>query len=177
MPAEPDDLLLVGRVMRAHGVVGELRVFPITDEPERLGALPQVFVGRDQAQAKPFAVAQGRLHQTKQGTLVVLKLAGVATREAADALRHFDIFAREGDLPPLADEEVYLHDLIGLRVETDTGDPVGTLTDILDLPGHDVYVVDRDGAEVLIPAVPDFITEIDLDAERVVVRPIEGLLD
>ena len=174
----PDALLLVGRVVRAHGVRGEIKVLPETDDAERLRELEAVYIGAGAETAARYDVAGTRPQPTKRGLLLVFQLEGVAVREEAEALRGLPVFAREEDLPPLAEDEFFLHDLVGLGVETDAGEPVGVVREVLDLPAHPVCVVAREGKpDALIPAVPEFIVEVDLEAERLVIRPVEGLLD
>ncbi len=175
----PETLLLVGRVGKTHGVRGEVKVIPETDDPERFAALETVFLGQQPEDAAPHSVASVRFQQSKRGLTIVLKLDGIETMEQAAALRRKAVFAFEEDLPPLADDEFFLHDLIGLDVVTEQGDQVGVVRDVLELPAHHIYVVARpDKPDAMIPAVPAFITEIDIHgAQRLVVRPIEGLLD
>ena len=153
-------------------------MIPETDDPKRFADLETVFVGKEPNVAASRTVVSVRFQSTKRGTVVVLKLDGVDTREAADLLRRQSVFAREEDLPPLADGEFFLHDLIGLNVVTDQEDGVGTVKEVLELPANNVYVVARAGRpDALIPAVPAFIDEVDIEAGRLVVRPIDGLLD
>ena len=171
-------LLLVGRVGKTHGVRGEIKVIPETDDPARLAALETVFLGQDPDNATPYTVTAVRFQQTKRGPTAVLKLDGIVTLDDAATLRRQGVFAREEDLPPLAEDEFFIHDLIGLDVVTDQGEPVGMVKDVLNLPAHTVYVVDRPGKpEALIPAVPAFIEDLDVEEGRLIVRPIEGLLD
>lgn len=175
---DPDALLLVGRVVRAHGVRGEVKVLPETDDPDRLMELDAVYIGKEPEQTARYEVTGARAQPTKRGLLIVLQMAGVESREGAEALRGLPVFAREEDLPPLGEDEFFLHDLVGLHVETDAGEPVGTVRDVLEMPAHPVCVVAREGkADALIPAVPEFIAEVDLEAERLVIRPLEGLLE
>ncbi|MFQ5568548.1 MAG: ribosome maturation factor RimM [Rhodothermales bacterium] len=171
-------LLLIGRVGKTHGVRGEVKVIPETDDPGRFAGLESVFMGHQPEKTTPHAVESVRFQQSRRGTTVVLKLAGIETIDEAAALRRLSVFALEDDLPPLAEGEYFLHDLIGLHVVTDQGEPVGKVREVLELPAHLVYVVVRPGKpDALIPAVPEFIAEVDLDASRIVVQPIDGLLD
>ena len=177
---DPDTLLLVGRFGRAHGVRGEVKLIPETDDPERLGSLPTLYVGKapQEAAAHPHRVASVRFQPTKRGPVAVVRLEAVETREGAETLRGQEAYASEADLPPLADDEVFVHDLIGLPVVTEDGEAVGTLADVMALPAHDVFVVRRPGhPDAMVPAVPAFIASADPDAGRIVVRPIEGLFD
>lgn len=180
MPVETDieSLLLVGRVWRPHGVKGELKVYPETDDPERFADLGAVYTGTTPNTAGKMGVESVRFQSTKKGTIVVLKLAGIDSREDADALRKASVYAAEDDLPSLADDEFFLHDLVGLAVESEDGVDIGTVDEVLDLPAQDILVVRRsDGSSAMVPVVAEFIVDIDLVSERIVIRPIEGLLD
>ena len=173
-----DTLLLVGYIGKTHGVRGEVKVKPETDDPHRLLDLDTLFVGKTPESAKAHRVEALRLQPSKRGLTVVLKLEDIADRETADTLRSLHVYAREDDLPPLGEDEFFLDDLIGLEVVTEESEAVGKVKEILELPAQPVCVVARAGeADVLIPAVPEFIVDIDFDAGRLVVRPIEGLLE
>ena len=175
----PETLLLVGQVGKTHGVRGEVKVIPETDNPEHFARLETVFLGPQPEAAAPYAVMSVRFQRGKRGLTVVLGLDGVETVEQAAALRRQAVFAREEDLPPLDADEFFFHDLIGLDVVTEQDEQVGVVTDVLELPAHPVYVVARPGQpDAMIPAVPAFIADVDVHgARRLVVRPIEGLLD
>ncbi|QXD14693.1 ribosome maturation factor RimM [Rhodocaloribacter litoris] len=174
---KPDNLLLVGRVYRAHGIRGEVKVIPETDDPERFTALATVYLGTTPERVVPHRIETVRFQQTRRGLLVVLKVEGVDTREAAEALRPLGVFASREDLPPLGEDEFFYSDLVGLRVVAEGEEGiVGHVEDVLELPAHPVLLVRRPGgAEAMVPAVPAFIAAIDFDAGEVVVRPIEGL--
>ncbi len=177
-PEIAEELLLMGRFFRPHGLRGEVKVIPETDDPDHFSGLETVYVGQEPEVASPRSVQSVRFQQTKHGVTVILKLEGVDSPESAGALRDQFVYARESDLPELEEDEVYLHDLIGLAVVTEAGEQVGTVSDVLDMPGHITYVVERPGqSDALIPGVPEFVIEVDLDAGRVVIRPIEGLLE
>ncbi len=173
-----DALFLVGQVGKPHGVMGEMKVIPETDNPQHFDELPAVYVGAGPEQVSAYAVTQVRHQQTKLGLTVLLVLESVSNREEAAALRGLYVYASLQDLPALGEDEYYLHDLVGLRVSTEEGDAIGTVQDILELPGNDVLVVARPHKKAaLIPAVPAFIVDINFDAGCLTIRPIEGLLD
>ena len=179
-----DSLLLMGRCGRTHGVRGEVKVFPETDDPDRFLALDRVFVGETLASATERVVERVRLQPQKGRTIVLLHLDGFTTPEEADALRNLSVFAHEDDLPPLEEGEVYLHDLFGLAVvEVDENnepatEAVGTVRDVFDAGAHRLLVVAREGQpDVLIPDVPEIVLEVDLDAARILVRLPDGLLE
>ena len=175
---ETEELLLIGTVWRAHGVQGELKVVPETDDPTRFLDLDTLFLGATPDDAAPHEVESARLHQMKKGTVVIVKLEGVDTRDWAETLRSVPVFAREEDLPPLEEGEFFVHDLIGLEAESDEGESIGTVNNVLTTTGQAVYVIGREGKpDAMVPAVDKFIQEIDVEGGRIVIRPIEGLLD
>lgn len=175
---DPASLVRVGFVYRPHGVHGEVKVNPDdTDDPTRFETFDAVYVGHRPHEAAPYAIASVRYQETKRGVTVILRLDAVDSRDAAEAIAKANVYAHEDDLD-LGDEELFIHDLIGMDVVTDDGDPVGTVGNLLQLPGHDVLVVTRpDAAEGMIPLVDEFVLDVDFDANRVVVRLIEGLLE
>lgn len=175
---DPEALLLVGRVWRAHGTRGEIKMIPETDDPQRLADLETLYIGSDPEHAAPYRVEAVRFQYPKRGPIVLLQLETVNAREEAESLRSFRVYADVEDLPPLSDDEFFLHDIVGLQVVTDADEPVGTVREVLDLPGQNLAVVQREGAaDALVPLVPAFIATLDFDAQTLVIRPIEGLLD
>lgn len=176
--SEIPNLLQIGSIGKTHGLRGEVKVIPETDDPSRFSDLDIVFVGSDTEQVSPHVVESVRFQQSKRGTTVLLKLKDFDTVESVGALRNRVVFAREEDLPPLDNDEFFLHDLLDLRVVTDEGKAIGIVKDVLELPGHEVLVVARPGqSAAMIPVVPDFIVEIDLEEQVVTVQLIDGLLD
>lgn len=177
MPTSPDELLRMGYVVRAHGVRGAFKVIPETDDPSRFEKLEFVYLGRSPAEARPVRVQQVQYQPTRRGLLVLLQVETIVDRDAAEALRGQGVYARAGDLPALEEGEFYLHDLIGLQVETEEGEVVGTVAEVLEMPAHLIYVVERPGrSQALIPGVEAFVRELDFERRRLVVRLIEGLL-
>ena len=182
--ADADSLLLMGRCGRTHGLRGEIKVFPETDDPDRFLALDRVFVGDTASDAVERAVEGVRFQPLKGRVVVLLHLAGMTTPEEAEVLRGLFVYAHEADLPPLDEDEVYLHDLIGLAVievdadDTPVGAPLGIVRDVLEGGAQLLLVVAREGRpDVLIPDVPEIVRAVDLDAARMLVHPPEGLLD
>ena len=173
-----DSLLLVGTCGRPHGVQGEVKVVPETDDPERLAALEQVYLGATPESARPRAVEAVRFQPTKRGLVALVQFEGVAGREAADALRGVGVWADQADLPPLGDDEVFLHDLIGLTVALGNGETVGTVADVLDGGAQRLLLVRRPGKpDALVPDVPAIVTDLNLETGRLTIAPPEGLLE
>ena len=177
-PTDPESLLLVGRIWRAHGVRGEMKIIPETDHPERFEDLTVVYAGSTAATADPHDLESVRYQPTKRGTIVIAKLSGIDSREAAESMRKSAVFAREEDLPPLEEGEFFLHDMVGLEVVTVDGARVGAVDYVIEGPAQPILVVAReDGGSAMIPAVDEFIEDIDPAEGRITIRPIEGLLD
>ncbi|MGA0255193.1 MAG: ribosome maturation factor RimM [Rhodothermales bacterium] len=167
----------MGRIVKPHGVVGELKVAPETDDPGRFQQLETVHVGPDEDSTTSFDILSVRLQSSRHGITVLLELEGVSSREAAQALARQRVFANQEDLPPLEDGEFYFSDLIGLTVETLDGDTVGSVVDVFEKPGQDLLVIQRpEGGRVMIPLVPDLVPEIDIEGSVLRIDPIEGLL-
>ena len=163
--------LTVGFIRRPHGVNGELVMDIHTDFPERLRAGSKVFLGEEH---KPIKLASARAH----GTALLVSFRGVDTPEAAGLLRNTWVYVSAADRPPLPEGKVYQHQIFGLRVVTDDGRELGTLSEILETGANDVYVVKAtDGKEVLLPAIPDVILGIDLPNNEIKVHVLEGLIE
>jgi len=174
----PEAMVQVGFVFRPHGMEGELKVNPEhTDDPARFEDLDTVYIGRTPHQVTRHTIASVRYQQTKRGTTVILGLSDVETRDDAEAIAKLHVFAHEDDLE-LAEDEVFIHDLVGLEVVTEEGERIGTVAIYMEMPAQDVFVVTRPNTdEAMIPAVEDFIVDIDLEGGQLVVRLVEGLIE
>jgi 16S rRNA processing protein RimM len=162
--------LAIGRILRPWGVRGELKVEILTEDPTRFQRLETVYVG---PQFVPHRLERARLHK---GDLI-LKLAGCDDRNAAEELRDLLVNVAMEDALPLEEGEYWVHQLLGLEVWTAEGEKLGLVREVLETGANDVYVVrDQSGREVLIPALKDVVLEIDLDAGRMLVELLEGLV-
>ncbi len=167
---------LVGRIVKPHGVRGELVIELHTDSPEIRFAIGSVLSAnlRD-GSIRELTIAAARPHA---GRLLVV-LDGVADRADAENLRGTLLLAPEGDLPPIEDpDEFYDHELEGLSVFTTDGTKVGVLAEVLHGSGNELLLVHREGGgEVMVPFVSQLVPEVDVRAGRVVIDPPEGLLE
>jgi tRNA (guanine37-N1)-methyltransferase len=171
-----DRRVVLGRVVGAHGIRGEIRVQVLGDGPENLMAIPRVTLGAgaDDAAAEAREVeASGRGRPGE----VRLRLRGVADRSAAEALRGCLVLADAALLPKLPPGEYYWYELVGCRVE-EGGRELGTIREIWETGAHDVLVVEGDdGARRLLPATRELLKEVDTAGRRVVVEGIPGLFE
>jgi len=170
MPPRPT-LVVVGRVIRPHGVRGELRVQPDTDFPQRLRTLPQAVLVTAE-RSTPVRVEAVR----PAGEAVLVKVAGIDSAEAAAAWRGAYLAVPPELAAPLPAGRHYVFDVLGLTVETEDGRVLGTVDEVLRTPAHDVYVV-RGAREVLLPAISSVVLQVDPAGGRMVVRPLPGMLE
>lgn len=173
-------LVAVARVAKAHGIRGELGVEIHADSPLLFAPGATIYLakplgpGRGDARPRPCVVVNAREHNGR----LVLALEGVADRNAAEALRGAELFVSEADLPPPDEGEEYLHKLLGARVLLAGGAQVGVFEAILDTPAQLTFVIrSPEGAEILFPAVPEFILGLDAEAGEIVIDPPPGLLE
>ncbi|MGD8238751.1 MAG: ribosome maturation factor RimM [Armatimonadota bacterium] len=164
---EPWDLT-VGKVVGAHGVGGELKVLPLTDFPEHIYELERVLLAAPDGPGTVTEIDAIRAHKN----VLLVKLACVPDRTTAEALRGATLAIKRSMGAPLPEGHYYIDDIIGLRVVTTDGEVVGDITDVLRTGANDVYVTER----VLIPAIPDVVKSVDLEAGQLTIEPMEGLL-
>jgi 16S rRNA processing protein RimM len=162
--------LVIGRIIGPVGVTGVVRARLLTDFPERFNRLTTIQLGDN---LRPHRVESVKV----EGDTVDLKLAGVEDAVAARALRDQEIHIPVEQAIDLPINQFYWHQIIGLRVRTDTGRALGKVTDVLRTGSNDVYVVGRGGDEILVPAIEDAVLSIDLDAGTMLVHLMPGLED
>jgi 16S rRNA processing protein RimM len=169
--------LVVGRVVKAHGVTGELVVDVRTDDPDARFVTGAALRGRPArgGAERRFVIESVRSH----GDRLLVRVDGVADRTAADALRGIVFLVDTAELPPIDDpDEFYDHELEGLRVQTVDGAAVGTVTEVLHTAAGELLAVRReDGGEVLVPFVTEIVPTVSRAEGLVVIDPPEGLLD
>lgn len=161
--------MIIGRIQKAHGVRGEMRVMPHTDLPERFTWLETVWLGDDDPQ--PFAVESARFH----GQLVLLKLAGYDSREAVQVLRGQWLQVPESEAVPLEEGEYYLYQLEGLQVFTDEGEALGELVQVMETGANNVFIVRGESGELLLPDTDEVVQVIDFENGRMTVHLLPGL--
>jgi 16S rRNA processing protein RimM len=175
VPRTPPARLVVGRVLRPHGVRGELAVEVLSDAPDRFSPGAELAVGEpDAAQPlRPVTVEAARLHQGR----LLLRLVGVDDRDAADRLRGALLSIPLAAARPLADDEFWPHQLIGLAVVDRDGRERGRVAEVVPGAAHDLLAVElTEGGSALVPAVAALVT-VELQARRVLVDDLPGLLD
>lgn len=167
----PDGYLAIGRIATAHGIHGEVRVELHTDFPDRFAPQVKLFMGET---LTPAIIEYARPH--KQQMLV--KFVDVETRNDAETLRNQWLFVPEDDAVELEADTYWVHDIIGLQAQTESGEALGAVTDVLFTGANEVYVVaDPNGKELLLPAIADVVQQVDLAAGTITVRLLPGMRD
>jgi 16S rRNA processing protein RimM len=171
MPVKKPKRLVVGRIVRPHGIQGEVKV-QLASEYE--GALDAMHVKTIYLNDADPAIKVKRCRVTPEGLLLLLD--GVPDRNAAELQRGKSVSLDVKSLPKLPEGEYYAHDLVGMRVQTTTGAPLGELVDVLATGSNDVYVVvGDDGNELLLPAIDSCVKLIDFEADLISVVVPDGL--
>jgi len=169
--------IVLGEITGVHGLRGELRIRFAGDVPDHLFGVASVWVGREASdpEARRFAVEGAG---TARAGEVRLRLQGIANRESAQALRGLFVMAPSAILPELPEGEFYWYELIGCRVESESGEPLGVVREVWETGAHDVLLVeDEEGIRRLLPTAEALMKEIDPVAQRIVVAALPGLLD
>jgi 16S rRNA processing protein RimM len=170
-PGEGEPVFLaIGKLRRPHGIQGEILMDVLTDFPERLEKGVIIYMG-DQHQ--PLKIRSRRW----QNKAMLLAFDGFTDPETAGQFRNEFLYVRADDRPPLPEGEYYHHQLLGLEVIDETGQPLGVLTKILDTGANDVYIVrPTRGQEILLPAIEQVILDIDLEYKQMRVHILPGLI-
>lgn len=168
--------LTVGRVVKAHGIGGEIVVEIRTDDPDARFAPGNTLRSKASRGGgeRDFVVESVREH----GGRLLVRLAGITDREAADALRGTLFVVDSDDLPPIDESDTYYdHELEGLHVRTITGRDVGVVAEVLHTAAGELLAVRRESGEALVPFVTAIVTSVSLDDGTIEIDPPEGLLD
>ena len=168
-----EDMLRVGVISSTHGVRGEVKVFPTTDDPARFEELETVLLdtGKEKLELEIAGVKFFK-------NMVILKFKGYDSINDVERYRGKDLWITREQAVPLGEDENFVADLIGLAVVTDGGETLGTMKDVMFTGANDVYVVEREnGKELLLPAIKDCILDVDLENGVMTVPVLDGLLD
>lgn len=167
--------IIVGQVRRPHGIRGEVRVEILTDYPERLVEHEHLYLAPSRApdDVERYPLEAVRPHKG----ILLMKLGGVDDRDAAEELRGMLVQVPFEEAVPLEEDEYYHFQLAGMDVETDDGEWLGRVAEVVGAGAHDVYVVRGPRGEVLLPAIEDVILELDTEARKMVVHLLPGMLE
>lgn len=168
-----EDLLRVGVISSAHGIRGEVNVFPTTDEPEMFASWKTLQLV-DKKQSRCVHVLGAKYFKN----MVILHLEEITDRNQAELLRQAELYITRDQAAPCGEHENFITDLIGLAVETEDGETIGACTDVFQTGANDVYEIElKDGRRVLFPAIRSCILNVDLEKGVMTVHVLDGLLD
>ena len=165
------DMFTVGKIVNTHGIKGEVRVTPTTDDPKRFEQLKTIYVERKTTEL--YKIESVRYHKN----FVLLKFEGIDSLDDAERFKNAALKINRKDSLPLEKDEYYISDLYNMTVNTEEGRELGELTDIIYTGSNDVYVIKNKetGKELLIPAIKEVIKAVDLEAKKMTVKLLEGL--
>ena len=167
-----DRLTCIGMIAGAHGVKGELKVHPLTDDPAYYVHCEAVMLETARG-LQAFTVRGLRM----AGRHWIMALEGVGGRDAAETLRGAGVLLEESQLRPLAPGEYFQHELIGCAVETLEGRALGRVTEIVATGANDVLVVEHEGKARMLPMVGEVVREVELTKRLIRISPLPGLLE
>lgn len=168
--------IALGHIARPHGVHGALIITPYTDEPESILKGRQLKLRSPEGLIRSIPSLKGK--EAAQGLIV--KIAGLSDRDEAKKLSGWAIGMDRNDLPPLAEDEVYWADLVGLSVYTVSGEPIGQVARLMDVGAGLLLVIvppEEPEREILIPFNEEFVPDVELAAGRLAIDPPQGLLE
>ncbi|MBR1853315.1 MAG: 16S rRNA processing protein RimM [Lachnospiraceae bacterium] len=163
----------VGVITSPHGVKGEVKVFPTTDDPKRFKRLKDVIL--DTGKENLILEIEG-VKFFKQ--FVILKFKGLETPEEVAKYRQKSLYVTRENAVRLGRDEYFIADLMGLAVYDEDGTEIGVLREVMETGANDVYVIDlKDGRELLLPAIKECVLNVDVEAGKMQIHILDGLLD
>jgi len=171
--SDSEELIPVGKIIGTHGIKGQLKIHSYSGNFESLSAARSVVLKSADGTLRELNL---KCFNANSGKFII----GLQDFDDIDQVKPLvgnELCLKRGNLPKLSDDEYYWSDLIGLQVVTDDGMLLGAITDIFETGSSDIYVVRNDKREYLIPAIGDVIKQVDLVSGKIVITPLEGLLD
>ena len=170
---DPEELITVGKIIGTHGIKGQMKLKSYSGNADSLSAVRSITLKSPSGTLQEFSINSFKANSGK----FIIGLQDVDDINLVQPFVGCEICLKRGQLPGLEDDEYYWSDLIGLQVFTDDGTLLGTIADIFETGSSDIYVVRSEGREYLIPAIADVIKTVDPSGGRIVITPLDGLLD
>lgn len=164
--------LEIGQIVNTFGIKGMVKVKPFTDDIRRFDELKTVYVEKNSKQTE-YEIEEVKYHKD----MVLIKFKGIDKVEQAEMLRNSYLTISRDSVEKLEEGRYYIVDLLGLEVYTDEQVLLGTLEDIFNTGSNDIYVVkDKQGKQILLPAIQDVIKQIDIENKKIIVHILPGLI-
>ena len=167
-----EDFFRVGVIANTHGIRGEVKIFPTTDDVKRFDYLKEAYIDAGKEKIK-VEVSSVRYFKN----LVIVKFKGIDNINDIERHKGKDLLVTRENALPLEEGEYYLADIIGANVYTEDGDLFGSLEDVIETGANLVYSVQHEGKEVLLPVIDDCVKEVNVEEKKVIVHIMKGLLD
>lgn len=167
-----EQLLQVGVITQTHGVRGEVKVFPTTDDPARFKKLKHVILDTGK-ETLPLEIESVKFFKQ----FVILKFKGYDNINDIERYKRCSLRVQREDAVPLEEDEYFIADMIGMSVVTEDGEAFGTLKDVIETGANDVYIIDSPVyGEVLVPAIKECILDVDIKGGKMKIHLMEGLI-
>ena len=168
-----EDFFRVGVIANTHGIRGEVKIFPTTDDVKRFDYLKEAYIDAGKEKIK-VEVSSVRYFKN----LVIVKFKGIDNINDVEKYRGCSLWVTRENAVELDEDEYFVCDMIGLKVMTDEGEELGELADVIQTGANDVYAVKtKEGREVLLPAIADCVLNVNLEENTMTVHVMDGLLD
>ena len=167
-----EDFFRVGVIANTHGIRGEVKIFPTTDDVKRFDYLKEAYIDAGKEKIK-VEVSSVRYFKN----LVIVKFKRIDNINDIERYKGKDLLVTRENALPLEEGEYYLADIIGANVYTEDGDLFGSLEDVIETGANLVYSVQHEGKEVLLPVIDDCVKEVNVEEKKVIVHIMKGLLD
>lgn len=167
-----EDMLQVGVITQTHGVWGEVKVFPTTDDVNRFKKLKQVILDTGK-ETMPLEIQSVKFFKQ----FVILKFKGIDNINDIEKYKRCSLYVTREHAVPLEEDEYFIADMIGMEVCTEDGNIFGTLKDVIETGANDVYVIENaEHGEVLVPAIKECIRSVDIEKEQMMIHLMDGLI-
>ena len=167
-----EDMFRIGVIPSTHGLKGEVKVFPTTDDPARFKKLKKCVI-RTKNGDVPVEKKSCKFFKN----MVILSFSEFNDINEIEKYKGCELYVTREDAVPLEEDEFYIADILGATVYTEDGKEFGKLKDVLETGANLVYVVEHEGKEVLLPAIPDCVKDVDVEEKKLIVHILPGLLD
>lgn len=167
-----EDMLQVGVITQTHGVRGEVKVFPTTDDVNRFKKLKQVILDTGK-ETMPLEIQSVKFFKQ----FVILKFKGIDNINDIEKYKRCSLYVTREHAVPLEEDEYFIADMIGMEVCTEDGNIFGTLKDVIETGTNDVYVIESaEHGEVLVPAIKECIRSVDIEKGQMMIHLMDGLI-
>lgn len=171
-----DDIFRVGVITGTHGIKGDVKVHPTTEDPQRFKKLKDVLLGDDESQKALVSLTVCGVRFFKN--IVIVSFKEFNNINEVEGLKGQSLFVTRQNAIPLEEGEYYIKDMIGLKVITDTGETLGTLKDVIETGANDVYQIAMEGRkDLLVPMIPECSRGVDLEEGTITLHLLPGLLE